>query len=162
MDTSVLPNETNVPNELHVELEQSAFKLEKRDNRNEANVGFGATTEGMAITKTYLNQVTAGVTEKLSGPRPSSNSAEFKLERLLRQLDPEVLALCILQSGLHVAGRRGSRDVVAAEIAIGRAINDELWAQKLLQTEAGPQDQQAGQGTLRLRRAAQGSRQASR
>lgn len=133
MDTRVLPNETNV---LHIELEQSALKLEKRDNRNEANVGFGATTEGMAITKTYLNQVTSAVTEKLSGPRPASNSAEFKLERLLRQLDPEVLALCILQSGLHVAGRRGSREVVAAEIAIGRAINDELWAQKLLQTDA--------------------------
>jgi DNA-directed RNA polymerase len=133
MDTSVLPNETNV---LHIELEQSALKVAKRDDRNEANVGFGATTEGMAITKTYLNQVAAAVTEKLSGPRPNSNSAEFKLERILRQLPAEVLALCILQTGLHVAGRRGQRSIVQAEISIGRAINDELWAQKLLQTDA--------------------------
>ncbi len=134
MDTSVLPNETN---ELHTELDKAALRVAKQDHRNETYVGFGATTEGMAITKTYLDQVTAAVIEKLSGPRPKSDSAEFKLERLLRQLDPQVLALCILQAGLHCAGnRKGDHSIVAAEITIGGAINDELWAQKLLQNNA--------------------------
>jgi DNA-directed RNA polymerase len=133
MDTSVLPDETN---DLHVELTKASAKVDKRDARAETYVGFGATTEGMAITKTYLNQVTAAVVEKLQGERPSSNSADFKLERLLKQLQPEVLALAILQAGLHVAGRRGDHCFVAAIDTIGGAINDELWANDLLQTDA--------------------------
>jgi DNA-directed RNA polymerase len=133
MDTSVLPDETN---DLHIELTKAIAKVDKRDARSAAYVGFGATTEGMAITKTYLNQVTAAVVEKLQGERPHINSAEFKLERLLRQLPSEVLALAILQAGLHVAGRRGDHSFVAALAGIGCAINDELWANDLLQTDA--------------------------
>jgi DNA-directed RNA polymerase, mitochondrial len=132
MDTNVLPNETQG---LHTELTEAARKVAKRDDRAEALTGFGATTEGMTLTKTYLNQVTQAVTEKLSGPRSQTHSAEFKLERLLRQLDPQVLALCLLQAGLHAAGREGASQVTVADV-IGESINDELWAAKLLHSDA--------------------------
>jgi DNA-directed RNA polymerase len=130
--TNVLPEVTP---ELHPELDAAARKVAKRDARAEASVGFGATTEGMAITRTYLNQVTSAVIQKLSGPRPKSDAAEFKLERLLRKLDPQVLALCILQCGLHCAGRDGA-SVVSVADTMGEGINDELWAQGLLLTDA--------------------------
>jgi DNA-directed RNA polymerase len=132
MDTSVLPNETN---DLHAELAKAAEKQTKRDARAEASAGFGATTEGMAITKTYLSLVTKAVIEKLSGPRPRSNSNDFKLERLLRQLDPELLAVCLLQAGLHAGAREGASQVSVAE-TMGSTINDELWAAKLLHADA--------------------------
>jgi Autographiviridae RNA polymerase len=140
MDTNVLPDETNVPNELlgqshERELLKASEKFEKRDDRNEAYVGFGATTEGMVITTTYLNHLTEAVREKLSsGERPKSNTLDFKLERLLRQLGHDVLALCILQSGLHSAGRDAC-GYAAAGTNMGQAINDELWAAELLQSD---------------------------
>jgi hypothetical protein len=68
MDTSVLPNDTD---DLHPSFLRQPKSKTKRDARAEASAGFGATTEGMAITKTYLAQVTKAVTDKLTGPRPS-------------------------------------------------------------------------------------------
>jgi DNA-directed RNA polymerase len=132
MDTNVLPDEPNV---LHLELDKAAAKVAKQDDRNETNVGFGATVGGMSITNNYHAHVTQAVIAKLNGPRLMARSAEFKLEHLLRQLDPEVLALCILQVGLHCAGRGGrnaQRDVV---MLMGHSINTELWAAKLLKTD---------------------------
>lgn len=133
MDTNVLPNETNA---LHLELSKAADKLDRRDAREEANVGYGATVGGLAITSNYLDPVTQAVIEKLSGPRKASHSNDFKLERHLRQLDPAVLALCLLQTGLHAAGRGGRNAQLDVALLMGTSINNELWAHKLLTTDA--------------------------
>ncbi|MBW7970995.1 DNA-directed RNA polymerase [Bradyrhizobium sp. BR 10289] len=130
MDTSVLTNE---PKELHAELELASEKQDKLYDRAMHNAGYGATTGGMAITNIYLAKVTEGVIAKLSGSRAQSHSAEFQIERLLRQLNPEVIALATLQSGLHAVARETTQ--LGACLEMGRAIHDELWAAKLLQTD---------------------------
>ncbi len=149
MDTNALPKDTQDAQVLHAELTKASEKQEKRDDRAEAYTGFGATVEGMVITNNYLEQVTQAVIAKLAGPRLRSDSEEFKLERKVRQLvslrSPKaskdgaegcrVLALCLLQAGLHACGRDGA-SMVSAQIGIGSAINDELWAAKLLDTDA--------------------------
>jgi DNA-directed RNA polymerase len=130
MDNPVI---TNVPNVAHVELIKAQAKQDKLKERAETNVGFGATVGGMTITANYHAKVTETVIAKLSGPRGRPQSMEFKIERLLRQLRPEVLALCILQSGLHAVAIQGNHTV--AVLRIGEAINDECFAFKLLQTD---------------------------
>src|SRR5437868_14098762 len=104
MDTNVLPDETN---DLHIELAKAGDKLDRQEARNETNVGYGATVGGMAITNNYLEHVTKAVLEKLSGPRLKASRAEFKLERLLSQLDPAVPALSVLKPGFHCPGGGG-------------------------------------------------------
>lgn len=136
MDTSVLPSvlpETDTA--YGTELTAADRKVAKREARATRNAGFGATIGGMAITTNYIAQVTAGVQASLSGPRPRSNTYEFRLQRQLRSLDPEVIALCLLQASLRSAGTMTApmRDAV---LAIGSALNNELWAAKLLHTNA--------------------------
>jgi DNA-directed RNA polymerase len=137
MDTTILPS---VPSVLPVtdtayltELTEAERKVIKREARAERNAGFGSTIGGLTITSNYIAQVTDGVTKSLSGPRPRSNTYDFRLQRLLRSLDPEVVALCLLQASLRSAGTVTApmRDAV---LRIGRALNDELWAAKLLHT----------------------------
>lgn len=128
MDTNVLPKEPLS----HHEHSEAQRKQDKLDARAEANAGFGATTGGMRITNLYHAKVTDGVKAKLSGPKARSGSNDFKLEQRLRQLSPEVVALCLLQSGLHMAATQVTeRDALEN---IGAALNTELWAHKLLQT----------------------------
>jgi DNA-directed RNA polymerase len=141
MDTNVLPDETQG---FHEELAASIRKLRKQDARATTNVGFGATLGGMTITNTYHALVTEAVAAKLSGPRPKANSNEAKLERQLRQIGAkdkeghgaEVIALCLLQVGLSCAAGTNGGTATQREvfIAMGQALNDELWAAKLLQT----------------------------
>lgn len=144
MDTQVLPETTNAAitsMPVHEELQEALRKATARDERAETFTGFGATTGGMAITKTYLAVVTEGVQAALNGPRPRSNTMDFKLQRMLLQIragkDGEsgaaVVALAILQAGLHAIGLKSThRDAV---MAIGSALYDECWASKLLQTD---------------------------
>ncbi|WP_316235020.1 MULTISPECIES: DNA-directed RNA polymerase [unclassified Bradyrhizobium] len=135
MDTSVLPV---LPQGSHAELTDALAKITKREERADDYAGFGQTIGGMAITNTYHARVTEGVIARLnSAQRPRTNSLDFKLERALRQLAPEVIALAVLQAGLRGAaggtgGTTTQRDVT---FAIGHVLNDELWAHKLLQTD---------------------------
>jgi DNA-directed RNA polymerase len=129
MDTSVLPNE---PKDLHVELERAFEKSGNLYDRAMAHVGFGATTGGLVITNIYLPKVTEAVSEALKVPS-RSDSHDFQIERLLKQLQPEVVALCILQAGLHAVARE--RTQVETAISIGHSINDELWAADLVKAD---------------------------
>lgn len=131
MDTSVLPDDTQG---FHAELSLAMDKLQKREDRAEANAGYGSTVGGMAITTNYLAKVTEGVTKELNGPRPRSNTYDFRLQRFLRNLEPEVIALAILQAGLRSVGMAITSSQREAVMRIGVALNNELWAAKLLQT----------------------------
>jgi DNA-directed RNA polymerase len=130
MDTNVLLKDPKV---LHVELELAADKQDKLYDRAMANVGYGSTTGGLAITNQYLPKVTQAVTEKLSGTREQSHSFAFQIEHLLKQIRPEVLALCVLQSGLHAVALESTQ--VTAAVSMGHAINDELWAAGLIKAD---------------------------
>lgn len=133
MDNNVLPKDTS---ELLIdrELGEAQRKVNKREERALTNVGFGSTIGGLAITTNFHEQVTAAVVARLKGPKPPSHSKQFKLEKRLRQLTPEVLALGLLQAGLHAVGVGGVCSVLDAQLKIGTALNDELWAANLLQT----------------------------
>jgi DNA-directed RNA polymerase len=135
MDTNVLPNDLpDETNTFHPELDVAISKLDRREARAERNAGFGSTIGGMTITTNYHALVTEAVSTRLNGPRPRSNTYEFRFERFMRMLEPRVIALALLQAALHGCGtgdRATQRDVVSG---IGRALNDELWAAKLLQT----------------------------
>jgi DNA-directed RNA polymerase len=130
MDTNVLPNE---PQDLHVELERAFEKSGNLYDRAMTNVGFGATTGGLAITNQYHLLVTEAVSETLKVSRAQSHGHDFQIERLLKQLKPEVVALCILQAGLHAVARE--RTQVETAISIGHSINDELWAADLVKAD---------------------------
>jgi DNA-directed RNA polymerase len=129
MDTNDLLKDPKV---LHVELELSAEKQDKLYDRTMTNVGFGATTGGLAITNQYLLKATEAVSETLKNTA-RSDSNEFHIERLLKKLPHGVIALCILQAGLHAVARE--RTQVETAIAIGHAINDELWAADLVKAD---------------------------
>jgi DNA-directed RNA polymerase len=129
MDTNVLPNDPQV---LHPELDIASEKLEKRNERAFANAGFGATTGGMSITTTYIDRLVPCVIAQLSaGAR--SDSKKHHLEHVIRQLDPEVIALVILQGALHSVGHEETlRDTY---LRIGRMLSNECWAAKLTKTD---------------------------
>lgn len=131
MDTSVLPNDTQG---FHAELQSAMDKLQKREDRSEANAGFGSTLGGMAITSNYLAIVTEGVEGRLRGPRPHGHSPALRLQRLLLSLEPQVTALAVLQAGLFSAGLGNMATLRDVTLRIGRALNNELWAKKLLNT----------------------------
>jgi DNA-directed RNA polymerase len=130
MDTNVLPNDTQG---FHTELQLSLDKLQKREDRAVSSAGFGSTIGGMTITSNYIGKVTEAVRADLK-ERPRTNSYAFRLQRFMRKLEPEVIALALLQAGLQFCGVEGKsthRDVV---LRIARALNDELWAVNLLKT----------------------------
>jgi DNA-directed RNA polymerase len=126
MDTNSLLKDPKV---LHVELELSAEKQDKLYDRAMTNVGYGATTGGLAITNKFLPLVIAEVTKAFSEPS-RSDSLAFQIERQLRQIGAPQVALCILQSGLHAVAMESTQ--VTAALTIGNALNDELWAAGLL------------------------------
>jgi Autographiviridae RNA polymerase len=131
MDTMELPKDTD---ELHIELLKSAERQERLYKRAMSNVGYGGTVGGQAITRNFLGQLTEAVNAKLNSPeRPRSNTLEFKLERVLRDLKPELLALCILQSGLHAVAMKETQRGAYLHMAL--AMHDECWAAGFLQSD---------------------------
>ena len=152
MDTEAL-SDTNV---LPIELEKASLKLEKRNERAFDNAGFGATTGGLAITAQHLDKLITAVVAKLASPS-ASTSEHYKLERVIRQLQPEVIALATLQGALHsVALQDTLRDTY---ILIGKMICDECWAAKLTHTDkrlAGKINRavKASHGSVDVRRSA--------
>jgi DNA-directed RNA polymerase, mitochondrial len=130
MDTNDLLKDPQV---LHAELQLASDKQDKLYDRAMTNVGFGATTGGLAITNQYLLKVTEAVTEALGSSKAQSHGFDFQIEHLLKKLPHEVTALCILQAGLHSVARE--RTQVETAISIGHAINDELWAADLVKAD---------------------------
>jgi DNA-directed RNA polymerase len=118
--------QTSIP--LHIELDKASSKLATRNERAFRNTGFGATTGGLQLTRNYLADLVPLVEAKLA-TKGRADALDTQLERLLLGLDPAVIAMCILQHGLHsVAQEETLRDT---NIAIGEALARECWAAKL-------------------------------
>ena len=83
------------------EYQLAAKALQKADKRQASSFGKGATTGAVALSRELIPRLAEHVREKWKTPC-RTNAPEYNLERMLRQLEPEVVALCCLQAGLHV------------------------------------------------------------
>jgi DNA-directed RNA polymerase len=97
------------------EYQLAAASLKKRDKRQAASFGKGSTSAAMALSRKHLVRLTEYLTEKWK-VYLHANDKEYNLERMLRQLDPELVALVCLQTGLHVVATRPKKQVKAFKV----------------------------------------------
>jgi DNA-directed RNA polymerase, mitochondrial len=96
------------------ELARAAEKFEPHRERAAAQ----------AITREWLPELAKGIQGALD--RRNRSPLYGQLLAVIRDLDPQVLALCFLQGALHSIGQKEPyRDTA---LAIGRAIGGECWA----------------------------------
>jgi hypothetical protein len=91
------------------EYQLAAQSLHKKDKRQASSFGKGSTTGAVAISGLHLPRLTAHLKEKWKTPC-RANAPEYNLERMLRQLDPELIALVCLQTGLHTVATHARHD----------------------------------------------------
>lgn len=94
------------------EYQLAATALAKKDKRQAASFGKGATTGAVALSGKLLPTLVEHLREKWKTPA-RTNAPEYALERMLRQIDPEVVALVCLQGGLHLAAQNEKRQAKA-------------------------------------------------
>ena len=108
---------------------RSAQKVQREQENRVNKQGFGETPPALAIAEKWLPRLTAGFQEALAKDTRSQTLPQFMA--LIRELDPEVLALCVIQTALNNLTHRDDidnkrrRDVA---VAIGIAIAGECWA----------------------------------
>jgi DNA-directed RNA polymerase len=116
---------------LPLEYQKADQKRQAKDARNIAKFGHGSTTASMAIAQHVVNQLADGlalrITETMANVQ--SHSTAYALCLTLQKLPKSLLALCAIQSVLESIGREEAyRDTC---IRVGKALNAELWAQRL-------------------------------
>jgi DNA-directed RNA polymerase, mitochondrial len=85
------------------ELSNAIAKLKKQDARVERNFGYGDTVGGLGVVRKFHPEITQAVLSKLELTKSTKLSPlDRKLMAELRKLKPEVIALAILQTALHV------------------------------------------------------------
>jgi DNA-directed RNA polymerase len=130
MDTQVLQDNITtehtqeVPYVLPVELEAAIEKHDRRQLGIENREGWGATTGGKAIAKRYLGRLSAAVSDAFENP-PRGDRADAHLIRVLKDLDPDVVALAILQTALSAMAHH--QDLPAIYHAVGHNLAGECW-----------------------------------
>jgi DNA-directed RNA polymerase len=111
-------------------VEKTAERFARREHRAMKNAGFGAQAGALGITERYLSQLSTHINQALL-ERTGASKRTDGLFRVLRQLDPDLISLCTLQTALHsVCCKDEARDTC---LGIGNAIAGECWAAKLLQ-----------------------------
>jgi hypothetical protein len=111
------------------ELERATEKFERRQERIVKAEGFGATEFAQAITRRWIPEFAIGLKRVLSD-RKTQLPVHRELRAVVRDLDPEVLALCILQGALHSMGQ-GRSSYRDAALRVGRDLAAECWAAEL-------------------------------
>jgi DNA-directed RNA polymerase len=86
--------------------------IKKQDKRAAASFGKGATHGAVTLSGQLLPTLTDYLKEKWKTPC-RANAPEAELERMLRQLEPELVALVCLQTGLHVVSYNEKKQVKA-------------------------------------------------
>src|SRR6516225_929314 len=111
---------------------RGAERIKRQQERIAKAEGFGATAPAQAIAERWLPELTKGITRALADRTRSPLYSEFLA--VIRNLNPEVAALCFLQTAIdRIAQRKNYRDTA---LAIGAAVAGECWAAGL--TEARP------------------------
>jgi DNA-directed RNA polymerase len=105
---------------LPIELQLADDKARKKYERTMADIGWGATEAGLKLSQRYLPRVTDAVLSALG----EDNHRE--LASLIRELEPEVIALCALQNALHSVARSDS--LLETSLLMGNALAGECWA----------------------------------
>jgi DNA-directed RNA polymerase len=111
------------------ELERAADKFAQRQEWVVKADGFGASEFAQAITRRWIPELANGLKRVLSEPKTQS-PGHRELLAVVRDLDREVLALCILQGALHSMGQ-GKSSYRDAALRVGRDIAAECWAAEL-------------------------------
>jgi DNA-directed RNA polymerase len=140
-----------------IEFDLAVKKINNQDTRARTNEGFSSTLGARKLTARSLSAVTEGVVSALNNSNKlRTDSMEFKLQRVLRGLDVEVIALACLMPALNsVALEHTHRD---AALAIGGSLWTEAYMRKLLVTDkkaAGSITKAAGErfASVKLRQA---------
>lgn len=115
--------------------ERAEERFKKTEERTIRDQGFAASKQALGITKAFIPQLSAYIRTELLKPR--GTDATYSDERVqgllsvIRQLDPDVIALAAIGTGLtSIAKEAPFRDSC---ILIGRTLYGECWANKLLQ-----------------------------
>jgi DNA-directed RNA polymerase len=116
-----------------IELEKAKQAQAKQDTRAKAAFGYAATSGGRALAVKYLPEVIQQVEVKLAGVSHSSSS-DYELERVLRQLAPDVVGLVCL-SGVLLATSRHGRYHTQVLTSVGRDLEEECFAAGLLRSD---------------------------
>lgn len=125
--------DTTATKVLPQEYAKAQAKVIRRDTRATKSDGLGATIAGKAVTSQYITQLIPVVASKLAQHCPV-DSDEHKLQFVIRNLDPAVIALATLQGALHSIGGKGTlRDTYRT---IGKLIEREAYTAKLLHHDA--------------------------
>lgn len=136
MDTQVLPQNITIettqedPKVLPRELEAAIAKHDKTQLRVEMREGWGSTTGGLALSQRYIGTLSLAVAAVLGNPSHGS-SVDRPLLRVLSGLDPDVIALCIIQTSLHAMAQR--QDMRGVFLAVGHNLAGECWGAALTQ-----------------------------
>ncbi|UGA46844.1 hypothetical protein HU230_0012675 [Bradyrhizobium quebecense] len=135
MDATALPETLKITQELPREIVTAIAKHDLRNLRNLERVGYGATTEGTALTKRNLTKLADAVRAALETKAETrGNPQEAKMLKVVRGLDRDVIALAVLHSALHSLGKQETQ--LETTLAVGAALAGECWAAGLIQSDA--------------------------
>ena len=127
---TLLGSNTDAP--VPEEWKRAAEKINRQQEAISKAQGFGATAPAQAIARKWLPELAQGIERALAVRDRSPVYSRFLA--VIRDLSPELLALCFLQTALHSIGQREKyRDTA---LNIGAAIAGECWAAEL--TEIAP------------------------
>jgi DNA-directed RNA polymerase len=107
----------------------------KKQDRAIRSHGYGATAGALGLAQRYHQQLSSYIQQELlKNPEglERENPEIGSLRRVLRQLDPDVIALSALHTALHEIAVETPSMVVVYSM-LGTAIAGECWAAKLLQ-----------------------------
>jgi DNA-directed RNA polymerase len=139
----------------HAEM-RTIQKVRKVNERVVRTHGDGASIGARRITEANLQRLSSHIQMKLL-ERTKRPVEDESFLMVLRQMDPDVIALVVLQSALHSIAKEA--DLRAVYLHLGRGVADELWSRKLLQHDgklAGKIDRAVRQrhGSVRYRKQA--------
>lgn len=121
------------PQALPKELLAAFIKHQKAEARVIAREGFGSTLGGRELAQRSMATLAASIRVALAGGL-RADADETKMLRLVSKLDPDVLALVILQTALHSLGKQEHQ--MQSAIEIGTALSNECWAAGLIESDA--------------------------
>lgn len=130
MDTQVPHMNTDDSACLPVEFEAAITKHDERQLRVELREGWGATTGGKAIAKRYLSRLSDAVSAVFANP-PRGDRADAHLIRVIKDLDPDVVALTLIQTALSIMASK--QDLFQTYLAVGSSLEGECWGAALTQ-----------------------------
>jgi len=110
---------------LPVELERAAERFDAQQDRWITQEGYGSTDYGLGVAGQCVPRFTEGLKELLKDKELTAPKLRLKLQ----ELEPEVLALCVLQTAINcIATSENLRDT---RVAIAAALEGECWAAEL-------------------------------